>query len=89
MPYDITERDVEVAAAVIAASALIDAPKLPAPNWMGLARRILEEVARRQNEVSLLRPATLATSPDMTTPEGRAKAAENAKNYRETLKPFA
>lgn len=49
MPYDVTERDVEVAAAVIAATPLIDAPHLPAPSWMGLARRILEEVERDRN----------------------------------------
>ena len=46
----IDERDVRVAAAVIAASSLIDAPQLPAENWMGLARRILEEVQLRQRQ---------------------------------------
>lgn len=37
----------------------------------------------------LLRPATTAKSPDMTTPEGRKQAADNARWYRENLKPFA
>ena len=38
---------------------------------------------------SLLRPATLAVGPDMSTPEGRKKAAESAAWYQENLKPFA
>ena len=42
------DQDVKIAAAVIAASPLIDAPKLPAENWMGLARHILEEVDYRR-----------------------------------------
>jgi len=42
----VTERDVWVAAKVIAASPLIDAPRLPPENWMGLARHIIEEVER-------------------------------------------
>lgn len=37
-----TEAQVEQAAKVIAASPLIDAPKLPAPAWMGLARAVLQ-----------------------------------------------
>ena len=49
MPYGITERDVEVAAAVIAATPMIDAPQLPAPCWNGLVRHILEEVERDRN----------------------------------------
>jgi hypothetical protein len=39
-----TEWQVEVAAGEIAASPLIDAPKLPFPAWMGLARSILNAV---------------------------------------------
>lgn len=38
---------------------------------------------------SLLRPATKATAPDITTPEGRKKARENADYHRDVLKPFA
>jgi len=52
MPFGITERDVEVAAAVIAATPLIEAPQLPAPCWHGLARLVLEEVERERNRVS-------------------------------------
>lgn len=37
----------------------------------------------------VLRPVSKAISPDMSTPEGRAKAAENARAYRENLQPFA
>lgn len=37
-----TEQEVELAAMVIAESPLIDAPKLPAPSWMGLARLVLK-----------------------------------------------
>lgn len=45
MPYGVTERDVEVAAAAIAASPVIS-PQYPPAQWMGLARRVLEEVER-------------------------------------------
>lgn len=38
---------------------------------------------------SLLRPASRAAGLDMTTPEGRQQAADNARWYRENLKPFA
>lgn len=41
-----TEQDVSVAAAVIAASPLIE-PQYTPLQWMGLARRILEEVEMR------------------------------------------
>ena len=37
-----SEESVERAAKILAASPLIDAPKLPFPAWMGLARSILE-----------------------------------------------
>jgi hypothetical protein len=40
----VTERDVWAAAKVIAVSPLIDAQRLPAEAWCGLARQILEEV---------------------------------------------
>lgn len=49
MAHGITERDVEVAAACIAASAMIEQPRLPPVCWMGLARKILEEVTRDRN----------------------------------------
>lgn len=38
---------------------------------------------------SLLQPVTVATSPDLSTPEGRAKALANSDYYRNVLKPFA
>lgn len=38
---------------------------------------------------SLLRPATKAIAPDITTPEGAKQASDNARWYRENLKPFA
>jgi hypothetical protein len=41
-----TERDVWIAAKVIALSPMIDAPRLEAAAWCGLARSILEEVER-------------------------------------------
>lgn len=37
----------------------------------------------------LLKPASRAVAPNMTTPEGRQKAADNAKWYRDNFKPFA
>jgi len=37
----------------------------------------------------LLKPATTAVAPDISTPQGRQRAADNAKWYRENLKPFA
>lgn len=48
--------------------------------------RGFDEHARRS---SLLKPATRATAPDMTTPEGVAKSRANADFYRNVLKPFA
>lgn len=42
----VTEKDVWTAAKVIALSPLIDAPRLEAAAWCGLARSILEEVER-------------------------------------------
>ena len=42
----VTDRDVWIAAKVIAISPMIDAPRLDAPAWCGLARSILEEVER-------------------------------------------
>ena len=42
----VTERDVHTAAKVIALSPMIDAPRLEAAAWHGLARSILEEVER-------------------------------------------
>lgn len=49
MAFGISEKDVETAARVIAASKMIETPQLPPACWMGLARNILEEVAREQN----------------------------------------
>lgn len=39
---------------------------------------------------SLLRPASKCSpAPDITTPEGAKQASDNARYYRDTLKPFA
>ena len=47
-----SEEEVAAGASVIARSQLIDAPKLPADNWQGLARSILEaaETVRDREE---------------------------------------
>jgi hypothetical protein len=43
-----TEKEVEAAARVMADLPSIDAPKLPAPCWMGSARSILEAAERER-----------------------------------------
>ncbi len=50
--------------------------------------KVLGEKFPRRAE-SLLKPATTAVAPDISTPQGRQRAADNAKWYRENLKPFA
>lgn len=45
-----TEQEVEAGAAAIAASPLIDAPKLPAPSWHGLSRAVLEAAERAAHD---------------------------------------
>lgn len=45
-----TEDEVSVGAEAIARSPLIDAPKLPAECWHGLARAVLEAAERKRDE---------------------------------------
>ena len=47
-----SEAEVEAGAYVLAASLLIDAPKLPFPSWMGLSRVVLEAAERVREQAA-------------------------------------
>lgn len=62
--------------------------------WCDFRCETEEKAAERWNtrsipEARLLKPVSVAAAPDVTTPEGRQKAADNHKTYRENLEPFA